>query len=108
MLQKEINKIKFLLKKILNDLDLVDTEDFQSNFNNAKTRMILVQKTKNELINLYPIDELRKFDPELTFIAKQIQKKYDNIIATKKKQMRIIEERLKLLSNKKKLIYYNR
>jgi len=108
MLQKEIEKIKFLLKKILNDLSLVETEDFQSNFNNAKTRMILVQKTKNELIIQYSMDELRKFDPELTLIAKQIQKKYDNIIAIKKIQMKVIEERLKMLSNKKKLIYYNR
>ena len=62
MLIKEINKIKFLLRKVISDLELADSEDFTSNFENAKIRMILVKKMKDNLVENYPMEELQKFD----------------------------------------------
>lgn len=108
MLQTEIDKIKFLLKKVLSDLDLVESGEFQKNFDNAKERMISFQKLKNELIKDYPVEELKKYDAELTMLTKQINNKYDNIIEVKKKLMQEIELRMKLLQNRKKLINYSR
>ncbi len=108
MLNNEIEKLKSLLNKVLNDLFLIETKEFQINFDNAKARMIAVHKLKNELIVRFPMEELKKYESELTSITKQIHKKYDNIIALKKKKMRLIEERQRFLSNKKKLIYYSR
>jgi hypothetical protein len=108
MLIKEINKIKFLLKKVISDLELADSEEFTENFENAKVRMILVKKMKDNLIENYPIEELVKFDAELVPLAKQIHRIYDNIIEKKKLQLQEVVKRMKQLQNRKKLVNYNR
>ncbi len=108
MLQKEIEKIKFLLEKVLSDLDLMLTGDFQKNYDNAKVRMKLFNELKENLVKEYPIEELRKYNHELTLLTKQIHKKYDNIIEVKKKQLQEVVLSMNLLQNRKKLINYNR
>ena len=108
MLIKEINKIKFLLKKVISDLELADSEAFLINFENAKVRMILIKKMKDNLIENYPLEELEKFDAELVPLAKQIHKMYDNIIEKKRLQLQEVVKRMRLIQNRKKLINYNR
>lgn len=108
MLIKEINKIKFLLKKVISDLELADSEEFTENFENAKVRMILVKKMKDNLIEDYPIEELVKYDAELVPLAKQIHKTYDNIIEKKRMQLQEVVKRMRQLQNRKKLVNYNR
>jgi len=108
MLIKEINKIKFLLKKVISDLELADSEEFTINFENARIRMILIKKMKENLIENYPIEELEKFDAELVPLAKQIHKIYDDIIEKKRMQLQEVVKRMRLIQNRKKLINYNR
>lgn len=108
MLLKEINKIKFLLKKVISDLELADSEEFTINFENAKVRMILIKKMKDNLAENYPIEELEKFDVELVPLAKQIHKIYDNIIEKKRLQLQEVVKRMRQIQNRKKLINYNR
>jgi small-conductance mechanosensitive channel len=108
MLLNEINKIKFLLRKVISDLELADLEEFTVNFENAKVRMFLIKKIKDKLIKDYPIAELQKFDAELVPLAKQIHKIYDNIIEKKRKQLQEVVKQLSQIQNKKKLINYNR
>ena len=108
MLISEINKIKFLLSKIISDLELAQTDDFTSNFANAKERMILVKSMKTKLLENFPLEELMTFDKELTTLTKLIQEKYDNIVEYKKKQLKEVSERIRFIQNRKKLISYNR
>lgn len=108
MLIKEINKIKFLLKKVISDLELADSEEFTINFENARIRMILIKKMKENLLENYPVEELEKFDVELVPLAKQIHKIYDNIIEKKRLQLQEVVKRMRQIQNKKKLINYNR
>lgn len=107
MLQLEIDKMKFLLNKVISDLVLVETEEFQPNFDNAKTRMILFNKIKDNLIKEYPVEELRKYENELISLTKQIRNKFDNIVKKKKSDMATISARMKHIQNRKKLINYN-
>jgi hypothetical protein len=108
MLINEINKIKFLLRKVISDLELADLEEFTVNFENAKVRMFLIKKIKDNLIENYPIEELQKFDPELVPLAKQIHKIYDDIIDKKRKQLQEIGKQLREIQNRKKLTNYYR
>ena len=108
MLNEEIKNIENLLKDVLNDLSLIETADFQVNFDNAKNKMQLFNKMKEKLIKDYPIEELSNRSHGLIFLTKQINNKYDNIIEVKKKQMQEIVLRMKLLQNRKKLINYSR
>jgi len=108
ILSKEINKIKFLLKKVISDLELADSEDFTDNFENAKVRMIMVKKMKDNLVGNYPMEELVKFDPELVPLAKQIHKTYDNIIEKKRLQLQEVVKQMRQIQNRKKLVNYNR
>jgi hypothetical protein len=108
MLVKEINKIKFLLRKVISDLELADSEDFTVNFENAKVRMILVKKMKDNLLETYSLEELRQYDGELMPLTKQIQKIYDNIIEKKRKQLREVVKDMAQIQNRKKMINYNR
>ena len=108
MLNEEIKNIENLLKDVLEDLSLIETADFQVNFDNAKNKMQLFNKMKEKLIEDYPIEELSKSSQGLIFLTKQINNKYDNIIEVKKKQMQEIVLRMKLLQNRKKLINYSR
>lgn len=108
MLINEIDNIKNLLNNVIKDLNLLETGDFQINFDNAKNKMKLFNELKENLIKRYPIEELRKYDKELILLTKQINNKYDNIIEVKKKQMHEIAFRMKLLQNRKKLINYSR
>ena len=108
MLIKEINKIKFLLRKVISDLELADSEEFTLNFENAKVRMILIKKMKDNLVENYPMEELQKFDVELVPLAKQIHKIYDNIIEKKRIQLQEVVKQMRQIQNRKKLINYNR
>ena len=108
MLLNEINKIKFLLRKVISDLELADSEEFNVNFENAKVRMFLVKKIKDSLIQDYPIAELQKFDAELVPLAKQICKIYDNIIEKKRKRLQEVVTQLRQIQNRKKLTNYYR
>jgi hypothetical protein len=108
MLVKEVNKIKFLLKKVISDLELADSEEFTINFENARVRMILIKKMKENLLENYSAEELEKCDVELIPLAKQIHKIYDDIIEKKRLQLQEVVKRMRQIQNKKKLINYNR
>jgi hypothetical protein len=108
MLKKEINKIKFLFKLVISDLELADSEDFTENFENARVRMILVQRMKDNLIKNFPIEELKKYDVDLLPLAKQIHEIYDNIIEKKRKKLKAVVGQMSQLQNRQKLLNYNR
>lgn len=108
MLIKEINKIKFLLKKVISDLELADSEEFSVNFENAKIRMILVKKMKDSLVENYQLEELQQYDDELLPLTKQIQKIYDNIIEKKRLKLQDVVKQMRQIQIRKKLINYNR
>lgn len=62
---------------------------------------------KNDLLKKrYPEAELRKYHPELRKITKEIERKFDNVIREKKDALGIVSEKLKTLSNRKKLVNY--
>jgi hypothetical protein len=108
MLVNEINKIKFLLNNVISDLELADSEEFNGNFENAKIRMYLIKKMKDNLVKDYSLEELQRFDVELVPLAKQIQKIYDNIIKKKKQQLQEVVKQLRQIQNRKKLTNYYR
>lgn len=93
---------------MISDLELADSEEFTLNFENAKVRMILVKKMKDNLVENYPMEELQKFDVELVPLAKQIHEIYDNIIEKKKIQLQEVVRQMRQIQNRKKLINYNR
>ena len=108
MLSVEIENIKNILREVIKDLSLIETDDFQANFESAKDKMRIFHEMKEKLIKDYSLEELRNYEQELLIITKQINNKYDNVIEVKKKQLQEVGLKIRLLQNRKKLINYSR
>ncbi|MHB8338946.1 MAG: hypothetical protein ACYC6P_15980 [Ignavibacteriaceae bacterium] len=107
-LQNEINNIKFLLNEVLQVLNSVDDKNFDNNLIKAKHGMEKMDELKLSLKKTYPYEELKKYDPELVEITKQIQDSFDNLFTRKKNQFAELGKQIAALRNKSKLVNYYR
>jgi len=107
-IEKDIVILKNDLDKILFNLENVSVNTFESRMEFINKTLAKIQKKREDLLNIHPVEELRKFNPELEIYIKQIVKNFDNIIAEKKAEQERISSELKKINNKKKLTNYSR
>ncbi|MHB8578578.1 MAG: hypothetical protein ACYDA4_01815 [Ignavibacteriaceae bacterium] len=107
-LQSEINNIKSLLNGVLQVLNSMDDKNFYDNLSKAKLGMERMAELKLSLKKTFHYDELKKFDPELVKITKQIQESFDNLCTKKKNQFAELGKEIAALRNKSKLVNYYR
>jgi hypothetical protein len=106
LLKNKILLVKTLLSKTLEELNIVETGEFEPAFSSARSCMITVDELKKELKSQYETEVLMQFDEELFNLAKQIQVKFDNIVEIKKAQKNELGVKLSRMQNRKKLAYY--
>ncbi len=107
-LQLKLKKIKELYAEVLSRLDGITPDNFDDTFFRAKSNMILVNEIKDELVDTYPLTDLKKYDKELLFLAKQIEKRYDNVVESFTEERNILSGKLKSVTNRKKIAKYSR
>jgi hypothetical protein len=106
--EKDIVILKNDLDKILFNLENVSTNTFESRMEFINKTLARVKKKREDLLNIHPVEELRRFNPELEIYIKQIVENFDNIIAEKKEEQEKVSSELKKITNQKKLTHYNR
>lgn len=105
-LNSRIKEIHLLLLNVLKDINSIDDSVFDQRLNSVKLGMEKVNSIKTELKLKFPDTELKQFNGELSFITKQIQKEFDNIVAEKQKQLAQVSAELEIVQNQKKLAIY--
>ena len=108
MIENKITELRDILTGVNNRLLSLTNDNFSVNLETAKSGMIKVDKLRNSLKNEYSYDELKKYDEEMTLLAKQIQVTFDNIIRDFRNKQDSILNEIVQLQNKKKLIKYGR
>ena len=107
-IEKDIVILKNDLDKILFNMQNVCENTYESRMEFINKTLAKVKKKREDLLNIHPVEELRKFNPELEIYIKQIVENFDNIIAEKKEEQEKISSELKKINNKKKLSNYSR
>lgn len=107
-IEKDIVVLKNDLDKILFNLQNVSENTYESRMEFINNTLAKVKKRREELLNIHPAEELKRFNPELEIYIKQIVEKFDNIISEKKVEQERISSELKKINNQKKLSNYSR
>jgi len=107
-LDMKVNLIRYELDKVSGCLAELVSNGFSGTLDKLKLSMEGIFKMKEDIRKRYTRKELEKYDNELTFLAKQIEKKFDYIIQNIKDEQELISMELKKYQNKKKLAKYNR
>jgi len=107
-LEMEIADIKSLLNEVLHALSSVNEQNFDENLIKAKHGMEKMANLRLSLKKAYPLEVLKKYDPELVEITKLIQDSFDNLFTKKKNQFAELGKQIAALRNKSKLVNYYR
>jgi hypothetical protein len=102
----KILHLKGLLRKIIGDLGALDSFNFYDNIRVVQTTINEVNLFKLQLKREFDINLLRKYDPELLFLAKQIKNSFDNVSRKIKIESDQVSKELRDLQNSKKLTSY--
>ena len=97
-----------ILESILSDLEGLTEDNFQQLFPSTQNKFSEAMRLKASLENLYSPTMLKKYEPELSRLAKLIREKFDNILAEKRQTLSLLETELHSLQNHKKITYYGR
>lgn len=107
-LSNKTKAIKELMESLSSQLDELNSDNFDEKYQSSLETMMVVQKLKDDLIEKIGIDNLVKFDPELFIRAKQIEKKYDNIIEKFRLEVNKLEKEISSIYCRKKIVNYIR
>lgn len=101
----KINKIENILEKILEELNNITEENFDQNFNSAKTQLNALKREKEQNWGKF-----HNFQPSKKIIqlAKLISVKYDNVIKDWANKLKLVQKEIELSQNQKKISMYNR
>ncbi len=99
--------IKKELNRVINNLDNIDDE-FEAKLDKIDLFSEEIKKKREYLLDNYSKDELEIFNNEIDVLIKQIVKRFDNIIESKKNTRDELKVKLKNTINQKKLVNYNR
>ncbi len=106
-IQKYILDIKNELNQVIDNLDNIDV-DFDKKIDHVDLFSEEIRKKREYLLNNYPKEDLEIFNDEIDILIKQIVKKFDSIIESKKNTQNELKVKLKKTLNQKKLVNYNR
>ncbi len=107
-IEGKILYLKRLLKKVIEELSYIDTNNFNDNIKAVQATIDEVNLLRKQLKTEYDINILKKYDPELLFLAKQIKNSFDNVSRKIKYEAEQVSKELRDLQNSKKLTSYNR
>lgn len=102
------DRTKNLLDGVFFRLKELTIDNFENIFPDLVVKMSEAAKLRDELINEIGLTELEKKVPEIIFITKQIEKKYDSTFESFSKEAKILELEMASLYQKKKLTVYQR
>lgn len=108
MLKVKADRTKSLLENVSSKMELLDIDNFDDLFPVLLVNMKEAAILRGELIKEVGSEDLLKYRPELFFTAKQIEKKYDNIIERYSQEGKRLEKELSGVISKKKITNYLR
>jgi len=101
-------RIKILLEDVLNEFEEINQYNFDEKFNQARNKMIMAKKLRNEIINSNNKDDISFIKQTIEPVAKQISKRYDNVVEEFNLAANAVLKELFIIKNKKKLTIYHR
>ena len=107
-IEGKILYLKRLLKKLIEELSYIDTNNFSENIKRVQATIEEINLLRKQLKAEYDKNILKKYDPELLFLAKQIKNSFDNVVRKIKTEAEQVSKELRDLQNSKKLTSYNR
>ena len=105
---ERFNDLQNCLFTFLNDLEDINSENFDSKMFSLNSLLGKIDEKRTYLRNNFSQDTLREKSDLFHSAIKQIYSKFDSIIEEKKKEQNRISLELNTLLNKKKLINYQR
>ena len=106
--QIKVSRIMLLMYEVSSRLDSLNFETFDSLFSEI---LVLAKESKllrEESVQKYGREKLVFYNPEMFSIAKQIEKKYDNIVERYSQEEKRLEKELSGVISKKKITNYLR
>lgn len=107
-LRKKTAEIKNLLNCLEGQINLITSENFEENLKISLEMKKKVDNLSSELASKYGLKNLAKYDPEMMIKAKLIEKSYDNIIESFRKELKKTENQIFVLNREKKITTYIR
>ena len=107
-LEKKIELSNQLLKKVYLNIDKLTFENFDDIFPALVQDVSEIKKIREEMLKNYGYEKVKNYDPEMFNWAKQIERKFDNIVEIFSEQEKKMEAELSATLSKKKLTAYKR
>ena len=107
-LRAKADRTRSLLEHVSIGLDTLDIDNFDDLFPNLLTNMKEAAILRDELIKEVGFEHLAENRPELFSTAKQIEKKYDNVVERYSKEGKRLEKELSGVISSKKITNYLR
>lgn len=107
-LNENISELEKHLFNVIDNLDNLTDENFDSNFNNISILVKKIEEKKKNLLDNFGEDVVKSKSDAVHTAIKQIRTKFDSIIEEKKEAQIKISAELANTVNKKKLINYQR
>jgi len=103
-----VDRIMLLMDEVSSRLDCLNFETFDSLFPEI---LVLAKESKllrEESVQKYGGEKLESYNPKMFSTAKQIEKKYDNIVERYSQEEKRLEKELSEVISKKKITNYLR
>lgn len=107
-IEGKILYFKRLLKKIIEELNYLTSDNFNENIKHVQATIEEVRLLRNQLKSEGDKNIFKKYDAELLFLTKQIKNSFDNVSRKIKTEADLVSKELRDLQNSKKLTSYNR
>lgn len=107
-LTNNLNDLKNYLFSVLDNLDDINNENFDSRMCNVNSLIKQIEDRRLFIRENFSNDSLIGKSDLLNMTVKQIRSKFDDIIEEKKNERKKISAELNKIINKKKLINYQR
>ncbi len=104
----QIENLNSLLTIVVESLDLLTFESFDTVFPSTVETMKQIHKLKERMIKEFGYSGLRVYEKELFPKAKQIEEKFDNIVKIFSMEEKRLAKELSAIQQRKKLTLYNR
>ncbi len=108
MVNKVIEEIKELQIAVLKDMDELNQDNFSKVFSRILDRMQSLKEIREDIASRYDKSDFEIYEDDLLYLAKEIRKKYDNIIEIYRQKIAESEQRLSELLNLRKIYNYSR
>ncbi|PKL82206.1 MAG: hypothetical protein CVV24_11300 [Ignavibacteriae bacterium HGW-Ignavibacteriae-3] len=104
----KLGQIGKTLDNISEKMDLMNFETFDTVFPQMVSGVKDVKRLINELVEEFGLESLLKFEPDLLTRAKQIERKFDNIVEIFTREEKKLQKELFSFAGEKKIINYLR